>query len=68
MSTAGASVTVGRPHRPVGRASAALLLWLHAPAALMLGPLVAAIVVASGGGKVRLPLAAFVWRRASSAA
>src|SRR5262245_39866092 len=39
---------------------AALLLWLHAPAALMLGPLVAAIVVASNGGKVRMPLTPFV--------
>src|SRR5215475_5526304 len=39
---------------------AALLLWLHAPAALMLGPLVAAIIVASNGGKVRMPLSPFV--------
>src|SRR5215468_5686588 len=39
---------------------AALLLWLHAPAALMLGPLVAAIIVASNGGKVRMPLTPFV--------
>jgi membrane AbrB-like protein len=39
---------------------AALLLWLHAPAALMLGPLLAAIVVASNGGKVRMPLTPFV--------
>src|SRR5882757_5840587 len=39
---------------------AALLLWLHAPAALMLGPLVAAIVVASNGGKARMPLTPFV--------
>jgi membrane AbrB-like protein len=38
----------------------AVLLWLHAPAALMLGPLVAGIVVASGGGKVAFPLPAFV--------
>jgi len=38
----------------------AVLLWMHAPAALMLGPLVAGIVVASGGGKVRFPLPAFV--------
>jgi membrane AbrB-like protein len=38
----------------------AVLLWLHAPAALMLGPLVAGIAVASGGGKVRFPLPAFV--------
>src|SRR5437868_1401919 len=39
---------------------AALLLWLHAPAALMLGPLVAAIVVASSGAGLRLPLPPFV--------
>ncbi len=39
---------------------AALLLWLHAPAALMLGPLVAAIVVASNGARLRLPLTPFV--------
>src|SRR5262245_43956871 len=39
---------------------AALLLWLHAPAALMLGPLVAAIVVASNGARLRLPLPPFV--------
>jgi hypothetical protein len=39
---------------------AALLLWLHAPAALMLGPLLAGIVVASSGGKVRPPLPPFV--------
>ena len=38
----------------------AVLLWLHAPAALMLGPLVAGIVIASGGGKVRFPVPAFV--------
>ena len=38
----------------------ALLLWLHAPAALMLGPLIAAIVVASYGGRLSLPLAPFV--------
>ena len=38
----------------------AVLLWMHAPAALMLGPLVAGIVVASGGGKVRFPLPTFV--------
>jgi uncharacterized protein len=38
----------------------AVLLWMHAPAALMLGPLIAGIVVASGGGKVRFPLPAFV--------
>ena len=39
---------------------AALLLWLHAPAALMLGPLVAAILVASRGARLRLPLPPFV--------
>ena len=38
----------------------AVLLWMHAPAALMLGPLIAGIVVASGGGKLRFPLPAFV--------
>ena len=38
----------------------AVLLWLHAPAALMLGPLVAGIIIAAGGGKVRFPLPAFV--------
>ena len=41
-------------------ALAALLLWLHAPAALMLGPLAAAIVVSSYGAKLRLPLTPFV--------
>ena len=35
---------------------AAFLLWIHAPAALMLGPLIGGIVVASSGGKVRFPL------------
>jgi membrane AbrB-like protein len=39
---------------------AALLLWLHAPAALMLGPLIAAMMLAAGGGKVRFPLPPFV--------
>jgi membrane AbrB-like protein len=39
---------------------AAFLLWLHAPAALMLGPLLAAIVVSSTGGKVKFPLRPFV--------
>ncbi len=38
----------------------AFLLWVHAPAALLLGPLVAAILVASCGGKVRFPLPPFV--------
>lgn len=41
-------------------ALAALLLWLHAPAALMLGPLIAAIVFSAANGKVSLPLAPFV--------
>lgn len=41
-------------------AFAALLLWLKAPAALMLGPLLAAIVIASGGANLRLPLPPFV--------
>ncbi len=41
-------------------AIAAFLLWIHAPAALMLGPLIAGIVVASSGGKVRFPLPPFV--------
>lgn len=36
------------------------LLWLHAPAALMLGPLIAAIGLAAGGLRVRFPLPAFV--------
>jgi membrane AbrB-like protein len=39
---------------------AALLFWLHAPAALMLGPLLAAMVVASSGGQVRIPVSASV--------
>lgn len=37
----------------------ALLLWLHAPAALMLGPLIAGIAFASWGGKVRFPVPIF---------
>lgn len=37
-----------------------LLEWLHAPAALLLGPLIAAIAVTVTGGKVRLPLSPFV--------
>ncbi len=41
-------------------ALAALLLWLHAPAALMLGPLLAAIAFSVGNGKVKMPLAPFV--------
>jgi membrane AbrB-like protein len=38
----------------------AFLLWLHAPAALMLGPLIAGIAIAAGGGKVHFPLPPFV--------
>jgi membrane AbrB-like protein len=38
----------------------AFLLWIHAPAALMLGPLLAGVVIAANGGKVRFPLRAFV--------
>jgi membrane AbrB-like protein len=41
-------------------ALAALLLWLHAPAALMLGPLLAAIAFSACNGKVSLPLTPFV--------
>jgi membrane AbrB-like protein len=41
-------------------ALAAVLLWVHAPAALMLGPLLAGIVFASCGGKVRFPVPPFV--------
>ena len=37
----------------------ALLLWLHAPAALMLGPLIAGIAFASAGGKVQFPVSVF---------
>ena len=39
---------------------AAFLLWLHAPAALMLGPLLAAITLSSTGAKVKFPLRPFV--------
>lgn len=39
---------------------AGFLLWIHAPAALMLGPLIAGIVMASSGGKVEFPLPPFV--------
>jgi hypothetical protein len=38
-----------------------ILLWLHAPAALMLGPLAAAMSLASLGGRVRFPLRPFVF-------
>jgi membrane AbrB-like protein len=41
-------------------AFAALLWWLHAPAALMLGPLLASALVTANGGKVRLPARPFV--------
>ena len=41
-------------------AIAALLLWLHAPAALMLGPLSAAMILAARGVRVRFPVPAFV--------
>lgn len=41
-------------------AIAAALLWLHAPAALMLGPLIAAMALAGGGGRVQFPLPIFV--------
>ncbi len=37
----------------------AVLLWLHAPAALMLGPLLAGIVFAAGGGSVKFPVSVF---------
>ncbi len=37
----------------------ALLLWLHVPAALMLGPLAAGIVFAAAGGQVRFPVSIF---------
>jgi membrane AbrB-like protein len=39
---------------------AAFLLWIRAPAALMLGPLLAGIIVASSGGRVQFPLPPFV--------
>lgn len=38
----------------------ALLLWLHVPAALMLGPLLAGIGFAAWGGKVPFPVPLFV--------
>ena len=41
-------------------AMAAFLLWIHAPAALMLGPLIAGIIVASSGGRIAFPLSPFV--------
>src|SRR5689334_22530569 len=41
-------------------ALAALLLWVHAPAALMLGPLIAAIIFSAANGRVNMPLTPFV--------
>jgi uncharacterized protein len=38
----------------------ALLAWLQIPAALLLGPMLAGIVVAAGGGAVRVPDGAFL--------
>jgi hypothetical protein len=38
----------------------AFLLWVHAPAALMLGPLVAAIVLSSSGQRLKLPSRPFL--------
>jgi len=38
-----------------------LLLSVHAPAALLLGPLIASMAVASGGAQLRLPLTPFVF-------
>ncbi len=38
----------------------AVLLWLHAPAALMLGPLLSAMTLAANGGQVRIPVSASV--------
>src|SRR5476651_2667157 len=40
---------------------AALLISVHAPAALLLGPLLASMALATGGAKLRLPLAPFVF-------
>jgi membrane AbrB-like protein len=45
---------------PLSVALSALLLWLHAPAALMLGPLVAGMAVAGWGAKVVFPVRPFV--------
>lgn len=36
------------------------LLWMHAPAALLLGPLLAGVVLAANGGKVVFPVRLFV--------
>jgi membrane AbrB-like protein len=38
----------------------ALLAWLHVPAALLLGPMLAGIVIAAAGGTARVPNAAFL--------
>lgn len=40
---------------------AVLLLTVHAPAALLLGPLLAAMAIATGGAQLRLPLTPFVF-------
>jgi len=40
---------------------AVLLMSVHAPAALLLGPLLAAMVIASSGAQLRLPLSPFVF-------
>jgi len=37
-----------------------ILLWMHAPAALLLGPLLAGVVLAANGGKVAFPVRLFV--------
>src|SRR5512146_1018766 len=36
------------------------LLWMHVPAALLLGPLLAGIVLAANGGRVVFPVSLFV--------
>ena len=38
----------------------ALLLWLHAPAALMIGPLLAGMVMAGAGARIAFPVSPFV--------
>jgi membrane AbrB-like protein len=38
----------------------ALLAWLHVPAALLLGPMLAGIVIAAAGGTARVPNAVFL--------
>ncbi len=42
-------------------AAAALLTHVHAPAALLLGPLLASMAIATAGARVKLPLAPFVF-------